>query len=173
MRQCKVLVHNVEAGILQETDDRKYIFTYNFFPRIKKIVTELDMCPKYIGTFFGHRLKHLHGQYGQIPFCTCRIFDLFAFLKKEGLDKAIAADMLKLMFEQPKADFPELLKLTGYRKVSKEEILACLKNNANAFKPMRSRTTAEDKRNSLLGQVRAQALGNLSMTTLAQEIINC
>ena len=28
MRQCKVFVHDVEAGILQETDDRKYIFTY-------------------------------------------------------------------------------------------------------------------------------------------------
>ena len=28
MRQCKVLVHDVEAGILQETDDRQYIFTY-------------------------------------------------------------------------------------------------------------------------------------------------
>ena len=29
MRQCKVYVHDVEAGILQETDDRQYIFTYN------------------------------------------------------------------------------------------------------------------------------------------------
>lgn len=29
MRQCKVLVHDIEAGILQETDDRKYVFTYN------------------------------------------------------------------------------------------------------------------------------------------------
>ena len=28
MRQCKVFVHDVEAGILQETDDRQYIFTY-------------------------------------------------------------------------------------------------------------------------------------------------
>lgn len=28
MRQCKVLVHDVEAGILQETDDGQYIFTY-------------------------------------------------------------------------------------------------------------------------------------------------
>ena len=166
-RYAQMVAWNVPA------DCFNYIFTHNFFPLIKKIVTELDMCPKYIGTFFGHKLKHLHGQYGKIPFCTCRVFDLFNFLKKEGLDKAIAADMLKLMFEQPKADFPELLKLTGYRKVSKEEILACLRTNANAFKPMRARTTAEDKRNSLLGQVRAQALGNLSMTALAQEIINC
>lgn len=29
MRQCKVYVHNIEAGILQETDDRHYIFTYS------------------------------------------------------------------------------------------------------------------------------------------------
>ena len=29
MRQCKILVHNIEAGILQETDDRRYVFTYN------------------------------------------------------------------------------------------------------------------------------------------------
>lgn len=28
MRQCKVFVLGKEAGLLQETDDRKYIFTY-------------------------------------------------------------------------------------------------------------------------------------------------
>ena len=29
MRQCKVFVHDIEAGILQETDDRSYVFTYD------------------------------------------------------------------------------------------------------------------------------------------------
>ena len=29
MRQCKVFIHDVEAGVLQETDERQYIFTYN------------------------------------------------------------------------------------------------------------------------------------------------
>jgi serine/threonine-protein kinase HipA len=28
MRQCKVFVHDKEAGVLQETDDRQYVFTY-------------------------------------------------------------------------------------------------------------------------------------------------
>ena len=28
MRQCKVYVHDAEAGILQETDDREYVFNY-------------------------------------------------------------------------------------------------------------------------------------------------
>ena len=29
MRQCKVFICDVEAGILQETDDRQYVFTYS------------------------------------------------------------------------------------------------------------------------------------------------
>ena len=28
MRQCKVFVNDQEAGVLQETDDRHYVFTY-------------------------------------------------------------------------------------------------------------------------------------------------
>ena len=28
MRPCKVFINDVEAGLLQETDDRQYIFTY-------------------------------------------------------------------------------------------------------------------------------------------------
>ena len=28
MRECKVFVHDIEAGILQETDDKKYVFAY-------------------------------------------------------------------------------------------------------------------------------------------------
>ena len=29
MRQCKVFVHDIEAGILQETDAGEYVFTYH------------------------------------------------------------------------------------------------------------------------------------------------
>ena len=29
MRQCKVYVHDLEAGILQETDAKEYVFTYD------------------------------------------------------------------------------------------------------------------------------------------------
>ena len=148
----------------------KYIFTHNFFPLIKKIADELGYCPKYLGTFFGQRLKHLHGQYGELPFCKCRIFDLFEFLKKEGLDKAIAADMLKQMFANPKASMEELLKLTGFRKASKQEIVACMQANTGAFKPMRKRTNAQDRKNSLLGSVRTLALGNVPFTELSKEI---
>ncbi len=145
----------------------KYIFTHNFFPLIKKITTELGVCPKYLGTFFGHRLKHLHGQYGNIPFYADRIYDMFAFLKTEGLDKAIAPDLLKLMFAHSAADFAELLELTGYRKMTKEEIEDSMGIMAEVFRPRRKRTTDEDKRNYILGCARQHAVGNAAFTELA------
>jgi glutamyl-tRNA(Gln) amidotransferase subunit E len=155
----------VEWGVPE--DCFKYIFTHNFFPLIKKIATELDLCPKYLGTFFGHRLKHLHGQYGRIPFYADRIYDLFAFLKESGLDKSIAPDLLKLLFEHPTTDFAGLLKLTGYRKMTKAEIEEDMGIMAEVFQPRRKRTTEEDKRNYLLGCARQHAAGNAAFTELA------
>ena len=149
-------------------DCYKYILTYNYFPLIKRITDELGVCPKYLGTFFGHRLKHLHGQYGKLPFYAERVYDLFAFLKEKNLDKSIAPDLLKLLFEYPTADFTELLKLSNYRKCTKEEILSQLNVAANAFKPRRKRTNDTDKRNSLIGYIRSMAIGNIPFTELAK-----
>jgi len=145
----------------------KYIFTHNFFPLIKRIADELGVCPKYLGTFFGHRLKHLHGQCGKIPFYADRIYDLFAFLKEMGIDKSIAPDLLKLLFMHPTADFAEMLKVTGYRKMTKQEVEESMGIMAEVFQPRRKRTSDEDKRNYLLGCAREHAVGNPAFTELA------
>ena len=158
----------VEWGVPQ--DCFKYIFTHNFFPLIKKITTELGVCPKYLGTFFGHRLKHLHGQYGKLPFATDRLFELYAFLKQHNLDKAIALDMLKQLFEHPTATMENLLDRTGYCDFTKEEIKRDMDVTSAVFKPWRKRTNETDKRNAILGHVRPIALGNASFTELAKEI---
>ena len=148
-------------------DCYKYILTYNYFPLIKRITDELGVCPKYLGTFFGHRLKHLHGQYGKLPFYAERVYELFAFLKEKGLDKSIAPDLLKLLFEYPTTDFAEMLKSTGYRKMTKQEIEEGMGIMAEVFQPRRKRTTDEDKRNYLLGCAREHGAGNAAFTELA------
>ena len=148
-------------------DCYKYILTYNYFPLIKRITDELGVCPKYLGTFFGHRLKHLHGQYGKLPFYAERVYELFAFLKEKGLDKSIAPDLLKLLFEYPTADFAEMLESTGYRKMTKQEIEEGMGIMAEVFQPRRKRITDEDKRNYLLGCAREHAVGNAAFTELA------
>ena len=148
-----------------------YIFTYNHYPKMKQIIEKTGASPKFVGTLFGHTLKHLHGQYGQIPFCTCRIVKLFEFLKKKNMDYAIAKRMLKVMFEDPEMEFKDILTVLGYKKMSEKALLEKAKTLAKApFTPNRKNTKPCDKVNSIMGSLSQMGLGNMNLGKLAKEI---
>ncbi len=148
-----------------------YIFTFNHYPVMKMIIEELGLEPKFVGTFFGHTLKHLHGQYGKIPFSTCNIFNLFEFLKKENIHYTIAPNMLKVMFQQPEISFNDILKEIGFQKISEQELIQKAKTlAAKDFVPARKDSNANDKINSIMGQLHHCGLGNMDLAKLAKEI---
>lgn len=148
-----------------------YIFTHNHYPKIKQIIEEVGVAPKFVGTFFGHTLKHFHGQYGEIPFCTCRIVKLFEFLKKKKMDYSIAKRMLKVMFEDPEMEFKDILTVLGFKKMSEKALLEKAKTLAKApFTPNRKNTKPCDKVNSIMGELSLMGLGNMNLGELAKEI---
>ncbi len=69
MRQCKVFVHDMEAGVLQETDDRKYVFTYN-------------------GDYTGEPVC-LAMPVRQEPYCSNHLFPYFFNMLSEGANRQI------------------------------------------------------------------------------------
>src|SRR5574344_16669 len=148
-----------------------FIFTYNYYPIIKRIADELDFCPKFVGTFFGHTLKHIQGQYQELPFSPTRIFDLFAFLKKEKLDKAIAKYIIEKLFEDPEIDFDEALVAIGFYPVSKEDLLQQANElKSKIFTAARKDTTDSDRVNSLMGSLHLMGLGNIDLAELAKKM---
>lgn len=153
-------------------DSYNYIFTHNYFPLIKKIVTELDICPKYVGVFFGQKLKHFHGQYINIQFELERIYDLFAYLKKENIDFAIAPKMLNEMFKHPKMDFESILTVIKFKRINKDDVFARIKFIDDKFSPKRKKTNSVDKVNSIMGQLRTISEGNVDLKELAKKILN-
>ncbi|MEG2070440.1 MAG: Glu-tRNA(Gln) amidotransferase subunit GatE [Bacteroidales bacterium] len=152
------------------SDTFNYIFTYNFYPLIKKIVDELGISPKYVATFFGHKVKHLHGQYRGLPFDIQKIYDLFSFLQKEKIEFAIAPDMLKELFKHPNMGFESILNLLKYKKIDKEEIVTQLHKIKNNFTPIRKDTNENDRKNSLMGQLRIISIGNIALAELVKKI---
>ncbi|HNW68236.1 MAG TPA: Glu-tRNA(Gln) amidotransferase subunit GatE [Bacteroidales bacterium] len=147
-----------------------YLFTHNYFPLIKKMVDELGICPKYIGIFMGQRFKHLHGKYKVMTFDIARIYDLFAYLKKENLDVAIAYNMVKIMFQHPKMDFESMLTLLKFKRIKKEEVLERVEYLDRKFVPKRRRTSETDKANSTMGLLRAMCEGCFPLAPLAKQI---
>ena len=150
-------------------DTRKYIFSKNYYSLMKRIIEETGTNPKFIGVFFGQRLKHLHGQYKTIPFAIDRIYDLFVFLKKNQLDTAIAYKMLKQLFISPEMDFEGILTALKFKKITKAEILSQMKTLQGKFSPARKDTNDADKINSIMGEIRAMGEGNVNLSELAKE----
>jgi len=151
-------------------DCYNYIFTHNHFPLIKTIVDELKLNPKRVGVFFGHKLKHLHGQHQKITFHLHRIYELFAFLQEEKIDFSISYKMLKQMFLHPKMDFDSILSVLKFKKMDPQEVEARIPYLSEKFSPCRKDTSAQDRVNALMGQLRTISEGNMRLAELAKKI---
>ena len=151
-------------------DTYRYIFSKNYYPLMKRIVDEVNVPPKFIGTFFGHRLKYLHGQYKTIPFSIDRIYDLFVFLQEKQMDIAIAPRMLEQLFLNPEMDFESILTVLNFKKIAKEEIISRIKLLHDKFSPIRKKSNPKDKINSIMGELREISEGNVNLGELVKEI---
>ena len=76
MRQCKVFVHDVEAGILQETDDRQYVFTY------ADHYTGAPVC--------------IAMPVRQEPYCSAHLFPYFFNMLSEGANRQTQSMLLHI-----------------------------------------------------------------------------
>jgi glutamyl-tRNA(Gln) amidotransferase subunit E len=152
-------------------DTYTYIFSKDHFPLIEKIINELEIDPKLVGTFFGHSLKHAEGQY--TPADTLygkKIYKMFAFLKKEKLDLQLAKKMLPIMLEYPKMDFGSILNELNFKRVKPDDIVLEIPILLDKFKADGSPENETNKNNWVMGQLRNLALGNMNLAELSKKI---
>jgi len=150
-------------------DTYKYILRNNLVPLIEKISKELKFKPKFIGTFLGHNLRHVQGQIKpSAEFSYDIIFDLFDFVKKNNLDPTISKSMLPIILEHPKMDFNSVLTTLNFKKRSKEELLAPIDYLFEKFKEIRKSKNEDVPVQWVMGQLRRQAAGNISLKELKE-----
>jgi glutamyl-tRNA(Gln) amidotransferase subunit E len=152
-------------------DTYTYVFSRDHFPMIEKIIHGLDIKPAFVGTFFGHDLKHAEGQYsGAEVFKTEKIYDLFAFLQKEKLDLRLASTMLPILLEHPKMDFESILMEMNFKRVDAKDIIDKIPVLMEKFNKDSIDPREEDRKNWVMGQLRNLAIGNMSLTELSRNI---
>ena len=154
-------------------DTYTYIFSKNYYPIIKQIITELDIDPKFTGTFFGHTLKYVGGQYtGADVLYGMKLFKLFKFLKEEGLDPELAKSMLPYMVQYPKMDFTSILNEMNFKRISKKEIISNIAVLNDKFRNGTTEINENDRINWVMGHLRPMAVGNMNLAELSKEVSN-
>lgn len=152
-------------------DTHTYIFSKNLYPLIEKIVNELNVDARFIGTFMGHTLKFVEGHYiSAEKFNYSRIYDLFKYLKNNHIELRIAKRMLQHVFEHPKMDFDSILTIIKFKKISKDEIMEKISFLQNKFDEIKISDKEQDKTDWIMGQLHRLAIGNMDLTELASSI---
>ncbi|HPK05117.1 MAG TPA: hypothetical protein PK908_04420, partial [Bacteroidales bacterium] len=130
-----------------------------------------DVPPSFCGTFFGHTLKNIEGRYKpSSAFNYKTIYGLFKFLKEEGLDFELAKKMMPVVYQYPKMEFDSVLVNINYKPVKKKNIIDHISFLKKKFIPKRNHRNPNDENNWIMGQLRQAAIGNMSLTELAQHL---
>lgn len=149
-----------------------YIFKKNLFPLIEKIVTELKIKPKYIGTYLGHYMKYIEGQLeNRENFDYEKVYGLLKFIKKRKLDIEIAKQMLPVIYEHPNLEFESVLTIINYRKIPEEEVLSRIAFLSEKFEQSNKTINRDAKKRWIMGQLRKIAVGNINLKNLSKQII--
>jgi glutamyl-tRNA(Gln) amidotransferase subunit E len=144
-----------------------YISRNNLFPMMERIISELEISPAFVGKFFGHAVKWVEGQYKPTAEFDYKIvYAMLRFIKQRNLDPGIARLMLPLVYQYPKMEFDSVLTSINFKTISKEEIVSKIPFLRNKFAEIRLSKGDEVEHNWIMGQLRRQAEGNMSMLEL-------
>lgn len=148
-----------------------FIFKKNLFPLIERIITELEIDPKFVGNFFGQKLKYVEGHYTpSAKFNYNVIFELFRFVKQEKLDLEIINKLFPVVYEHPKMEFESVLTTLKFKRCTKDSVLNKIPFLMEKFEKIRISSEKKDAVNWIMGQLRASATGNIPMKELAEEV---
>jgi len=150
-------------------DTYTYIFKNNFYPLIERIIANLGYNSRFVGTFFGHKVKFIEGHY--IPstdFSFNQIYELFKYVKETNIKVALLKQMLPVVFQHPKMDFDSVLININYKKLAKEDIISKVAFLKQKFDTIKMSEKPEAKINWVIGELKNIAIGNIEFSELKQ-----
>ena len=147
----------------------RYIFAKNWFPAMAEVVEKLGVDGRTVGRFVGMRLKHLLGKNPDSKFNDSTLYNLFAFLKEQGLDYRLAWNMAPALVDDASQSMEQVLDKIGFKRYAKDDLLTKLDNLCAGFVPKKKKCNELDRQNWIMGQMK-EAMGNIEMKELANNI---
>jgi glutamyl-tRNA(Gln) amidotransferase subunit E len=153
-------------------DTFPYLLRNNLFPLIERVIGELGIDPVFAGTLFGHTLKRVEGRFPRSPdFRYQRVFDVLEYLLKQGIDPALARDMLPELFQHPQMDMDSILTILKFRKIPVDQILGKIPYLYRIAEESGVSPDPQARTRWMMGELRPAALGNIALAELYQRVI--
>jgi len=150
-------------------DCRTFLLKRNLFPVLERLIEDVGLDPVFASTLLGHTLR-----------CACAgepgdagwLVDLARAVNARGLQVEILRELVPPACIDASADLDALLAHIGYAPTSEEALVDRLASLSAQFSRRSPRTSEDALSRWLLGQIRREALGNVSMARLAERVRN-
>ena len=148
-----------------------YLLSKNLVALIERIGNDFGFSCREVGVLIGHRFRSLEGR-GRVAcgFSYERLYDLFAFLKKEELLPPVARLMLPGVVATSEPDFKKILSETGQVPASMKEIKSEVKDLARKFEEICFNGNSAASVDWIMGQLHMKAIGKLRLSDVRKEV---
>lgn len=152
-------------------DTWHYLLSKNLVGIIERIGNDLGYDHREVGILIGHRFRSLEGRRKVAPgFSYERLYDLFAFLKKEGLLAPVARIMLPGVVSSAEPDFAGILNATGLHQATIDEIRKETGMLARKFAEVSHNGSMAGIEHWLMGQLHMRALGTMRLSEVRKAV---
>lgn len=152
-------------------DTHSYLLKNNLVPLLEKIVVDFAFDARFVAVIFGQNLKNLAGRLPAFrDFNFQRLYELFAFIHEQQLEKDIIKTMLPVIYQHPNMDFQSVLTTVNFKKLEREEILAPLPFLKEKFQKIKTSKDPHAEMHWIVGNVRKLALGNMPMREVRERV---
>ena len=156
-------------------DTWHYLLRKNLVGLIDRIGNDLGFDRREVGTLIGHRFRNLEGR-GRVAagFSYERLYDLFAFLKKEELLAPVARIMLPVVVSSSSPDFEGILAATGLHRSTIEEIRKEIRKEtgklAGKFAEICYNGSMAGIESWVMGQLKMKAVGTVRLSEVRKAV---
>ncbi len=152
-------------------DTWHYLLSKNLVGLVERIGNDLGFDHREVGILIGHRFRSLEGRGRVAPgFSYERLYDLFAFLKKEKLLAPAARIMMPAVVAEASPDFKSILAGTGLHRATMNEIRDEAKELAARFPAVCYNGNLAGMEEWLMGQLHMKAIGTVRLSEVRKAV---
>lgn len=152
------------------TDCHHFILKRNLVWIIEKITDDFSFPARFIGSLFGHTVKHFESRFPDTGFKYYTVYGLLKFIHGLAVEKELAREMMPVLFSHPNMEFDSVLTTVGYQKISEEKIYSFIPALHQKYAEIGRTNTDMAKTDWIMGQLRRSALGNMPLGRLRERV---
>ena len=148
-----------------------FLLKHNLVPLVERISADCGAEPRFVATLLAHRLKYLQGHLQSAsPFDFERVYDLFAFVRDQKLQREILYEMLPVVYEHPNIDLESVLATIQFSPHDHDSIFSLIPLLRAKFARLNTSRDADAGLRWTMKELRPMAIGNIPLSELAEAV---